>query len=311
VLDFHPLLSLSSSELGDLLTVIRIRVLGWLSRRGVIEDEAELGVIDQDFAAREPALTTLARASVSGLAPAGPEHRARPPLPLGGLPGVEVNAPLSVSELGFSLHAATTVRAGDARGRESLCKYVLRPAIAQERVHLLEDGLVRLVLRRPFKDGTVAIDLDPLSVLCRLAASVPPPRMHTVRFAGVLSAAHKWRSLVVPPVPDEEAADDQSAHEHRERPATHRCHYWSWARLLKRSLAVDGEKCDACGARMKLRTLVFAARSIERLLGHLGEPTELLPLSPARGPPFFKSRAVRRKMGELDAPERQVEMCGA
>jgi hypothetical protein len=33
---------------------------------------------------------------------------------------------------------------------------------------------VRIELRRPFRDGTVAIDLDPLSLLCRLAASVPP-----------------------------------------------------------------------------------------------------------------------------------------
>ena len=79
---------------------------------------------------------------------------------------------------------------------------------------------------------------------------------------------------------------------------------------MKRSLAVDSERCDACGARLKLRALVIAARSIERLLSHLGEPTELLLLSPARGPPFFKSRAVRRKMGELDAPQARLEMFG-
>jgi hypothetical protein len=147
-------------------------------------------------------------------------------------------------------------------------------------------------------------------VLCRLAASVPPPRMHTVRFAGVLSAAHKWRVRVVPPAPDEALADHQHTHQDTQRSATHRCHYWPWARLLKRSLAVDGDRCDACGARLKLRALVIAARSIERLLSHLGEPTELLPLSPARGPPFFKSRAVRRKMGELDAPQARLEMFG-
>jgi len=29
------------------------------------------------------------------------------------------------------------------------------------------------VLKHPFADGTVAIDLDPLSLLSRLAASVP------------------------------------------------------------------------------------------------------------------------------------------
>jgi len=34
--------------------------------------------------------------------------------------------------------------------------------------------------------------MDPLSLLCRLAASVPPPRHHTVRYAGVLAGASEW-----------------------------------------------------------------------------------------------------------------------
>jgi hypothetical protein len=80
----------------------------------------------------------------------------------------------------------------------------------------------------------------------------------------VLAAAHKWRSLVVPPVSPAELAEAEPAHEQPQRRATHRCH-WPWARLLKRSLGVDGDKCDACGAPMKLRALVIAARSIERL----------------------------------------------
>jgi hypothetical protein len=46
-------------------------------------------------------------AAVTGRLPAGPELRQRPPLTLRGQPGVEVTAPLSVAELGFSLHAAT------------------------------------------------------------------------------------------------------------------------------------------------------------------------------------------------------------
>jgi len=33
-------------------------------------------------------------------------------------------------------------------------------------------------------------------------------------------------------------------------------------------------------------------------------------LADPRGPPFFKSRAVRRKMGELDAPQARLEMFG-
>jgi hypothetical protein len=69
----------------------------------------------------------------------------------------------------------------------------------------------------------------------------------------------------------------------RERP---HCHYWRWAASLKRSLGIDGDKCDRCGARMKLRALVIAAANIARLLRHFGEPVDPPVLAPARGPPF-------------------------
>jgi hypothetical protein len=97
---------------------------------------------------------TLSAAAVSGLPPAGPELRRRPePVMLRGHPGVEVTAPLSVTEFGFSLHAATPAGGEDARGREALCKYVLRPPLAHERLSLLPDGLVGIQLRKPFRDG--------------------------------------------------------------------------------------------------------------------------------------------------------------
>jgi hypothetical protein len=37
----------------------------------------------------------------------------------------------------------------------------------------------------PFTER-IFVDLDPLSLLTRLCASVPPPRSHTTRYAGVL-----------------------------------------------------------------------------------------------------------------------------
>ena len=44
--------------------------------------------------------------------------------------------------------------------------------------------------------------------------------------------------------------------------------------------------------------LVMTSAGIERYLTWLGEPTEPPTLAPARGPPFFKSRVIRRRLGE-------------
>jgi hypothetical protein len=240
---------LDTAQVADLLQVVRARVLRHLSRTGVVEVADELYVLGDDFAEREPALAALARAAVSGMLPAGPERRSRPPLGLAGRPGVEIAAPLSVMELGFSLHAATTASGNDASAKEALVRYILRPPIAQERLTLLSDELVRIELRRPFRDGTVAIDLDPLSLLCRLAASVPPPKVHLVRYAGVLGAASKLRAQVVPPLLPSTAGVDVDATQNGaapERPPAHRSRYRPWAELLKRSFAADVETCERC-----------------------------------------------------------------
>jgi len=50
---------------------------------------------------------------------------------------------------GFTLHAATRAGALDARGREALLRYVLRPPIAQDWIEQGQDGLVRSSSRGP------------------------------------------------------------------------------------------------------------------------------------------------------------------
>jgi hypothetical protein len=184
------------------LVTLRVRLLRLLERRGVIErDGATEGftLLPSKAADPDPLLAQLTVAAVSGTLPAGPERRERPPLRR--VPEAEprVLGALCASDSGLSLHAATIAKRDDDAGKEALCRYLLRPPLAQDRVKLLGDAMVRIVLKRPFGDGNTAVDLDPLSLLCRLAASVPAPKFNTVRYGGVLAPASKWRSALVPP----------------------------------------------------------------------------------------------------------------
>jgi hypothetical protein len=76
---FHPLARLDDSDLADLLQVIRVRVLGFLERRAIIESSHELTLLDDGFAERDPALAQLATTAAARLLPEGPDMRQRQP----------------------------------------------------------------------------------------------------------------------------------------------------------------------------------------------------------------------------------------
>lgn len=48
----------------------------------------------------------------------------------------------------FNLHAARRVAANDKQGKEILCRYILRPPLANARLHLLADGNVTVEFTR-------------------------------------------------------------------------------------------------------------------------------------------------------------------
>ena len=58
-----------------------------------------------------------------------------------------------------------------------LCRYITRPAIANERLKRNRAGQVVLQLKSPYKDGTTHIVMEPLEFMERLAALVPRPRL--------------------------------------------------------------------------------------------------------------------------------------
>ena len=289
---FHALPHLSTRDVGSVLERAVRRIERFLKRRGLLRDDDHPPTCDADpdaaptLAQGHAALCTSAASGTSP--PAGPEFR-RKTTPLGPLASKSLHGgkPLCASLDHFTLHAATRAGALDARAREALVKYVLRPPIAQERVTPGPDGLVRLALKRPFADGTVAIDLDPLSLLARLAASVPAKGTHTVRYAGVLASASTLRARIVPVPPEVAPADGEES-----KPKKTGCRYRTWAELLA-ALGIDALACPKCAGRMRVLRLVREAHDIRNKLAAMGEATEPPARAPARGPPFWASRALR------------------
>ena len=58
---------------------------------------------------------------------------------------------------------------------EHLCRYITRPAIANERPSVNHAGQVVLELKTAYRDGTSHIVMSPLEFMQRLAALVPRP----------------------------------------------------------------------------------------------------------------------------------------
>jgi hypothetical protein len=88
---------------------------------------------------------------------------------------------------GFSLHADVAVPARRRDQLEKLCRYLVRPPLAGERLTESTGGQLLCHFRRPWRDGSTALLLDPLELLARLAALVPPPRRPLLAYHGLLA----------------------------------------------------------------------------------------------------------------------------
>src|SRR5664279_4168954 len=268
---FRALGRLKTDEVADVVQITKARVLKALQRRGVVRVRPEALEVDDALANRDPVLAQLAAAAVAGLPPAGPAERKREPLAMLTGGGIEIVGDLVVQDSGFNLHAKTRAGAVDDEARGRLLRYVLRPPLAQDRLAVLPDHRVRLTLKRPWSDGTYALEMDALALLARLASAVPPPKQHQTVYSGVLAAAAHWRPLIIPPAPADPSASAAPApaafnKAAKPPPTVKRCRYIKWAELLRLTFGLTVDQCPACGGRMKLRALVRDPESIERFL---------------------------------------------
>jgi hypothetical protein len=162
------------------LATISRRVRRVLRRQG-FDGDVDLTPADP-VTAESAALAGISSASIKGRVALGRRAGARvwrvgdePDAPW-----VFSSAPRHAHLDGFDLHANIAVPAGDRPRLEQLCRYLLRPAVAQERLRLLGDGRVLLTLKTAWADGTRHLLFEPLELLEKLAALTPRPRINLV-----------------------------------------------------------------------------------------------------------------------------------
>ena len=176
---------------------------------------------------------------------------------------------------------------------ENLCRYVARPTVATERLSMLGGGGILYRLRHRWRDGTSHVIFDPVDLIGKLAALVPPPRFNLVRYHGLLAPSARWRPCIVPAGKTDEytfsscpdcavkRAKKNAKEKNGQNPNMAHPRNYSWSGLMKRVFGLDVLKCDRCGGRMRILCAINPPDAIKKILDCLGLPSRSPPIFPA------------------------------
>ena len=252
----------SDAEVARVAERIHRRVARLAERRGLgpQTDPDEADALRRDA----PLLAELYSASISGRVATGPRagrRIARVGNEVDPEDGALPSGPCCASVGGFSVHAGVCVPARDRMRLERLARYAGRPPLATERLSLLPDGRLLYRLKRRWRDGTTHVIYEPLELMERLAALVPPPRFNVTRYYGVLAPAAAFRSQIIPqgkdPSPPPHAGCQSGVGIPEPDPGKIKkkrgCQprNYSWARLMECVFELDVLACPRCGGRMR------------------------------------------------------------
>jgi hypothetical protein len=138
-----------------LLSRILKRILRLLTRQGYLVEEQGMTYLAESDS--DLALAPLQSAACTYRIALGP-RAGRKILTLKTVPtqAGQSTTELCATEHGFSLHADVRCAANQRNQLERLCRYIARPAIANERLERNRAGDVVLQLKSPYQDGTTA-----------------------------------------------------------------------------------------------------------------------------------------------------------
>ena len=270
----------SDADVADVIQKISHRVLRKLRHLGYLEAglDSVVATGDDPLVEDAPELARTLAASVQQRIAFG-ERAGQKVRRLGAGFGSAGEAPMltgphCASVQGFSVHAHTQVPAHRRDELERLIRYTARGAVSLERLQADANGDLVSTFTHPWSDGTTGIRLAPLELLEKLAALVPLPHVHLVRYGGCL-APHSHLRGSVSPTPRQQGLDGEEVHTGTP--------YWLWARLLGRVFGLEMATCPFCRrGTLRIMAVITQGEVIRKILRHLKLSVDPPPIAPAR-----------------------------
>ncbi|HIK68645.1 MAG TPA: IS91 family transposase [Pseudomonadales bacterium] len=260
---FWPVKPPAPGDLDEITHKIARRVSRYLEQAGYLYRDAETEYLDL-VPDEDDAMNGIMGASITYRLAFG-TNAGKNALALQAVPTSDNRAKSSElvsKQSGFSMHAGVSCKSNQRKKLERLCRYITRPAIAEQRLSLASNGNVIVALKTPYDDGTSHVVLNPMEFMGRLAALVPKPRVNLTRFHGVFSPRSKLRAHAVPGKPEAESEQVSPS-------AIDKAYAMTWAQRLKRVFAIEIEKCEKCGGKVRVIASIEGPEVIEKILKHL------------------------------------------
>ena len=256
--------------------------MNMLTRQGHLVEEQGMTYL-ADIGADSP-LRSLQAASCTYRIAFGP-RAGQKVLSLRTVPGRDekTTATLCADAHGFSLHAGVRCGAHQRKRTRTAVPLHHPPRDRQRTAQAYWRGRCRAATqKRLARRHHAHFVMSPLEFMQRLAALVPRPRLHLIRFHGVLAPHAGLRAAIVPgPAQNTSEPADEHAHGAPAR--------MGWARLLKRVFEMDLEHCPHCGGALKVIAAIEEPAVIVKILTHLGLPARAPPRLPARPLSLFQA----------------------
>jgi hypothetical protein len=178
----------TSAELTQLTQTLARRIGRYLEGQGWLTQDAENSYLVGDVLEAGP-MEQLLGSSITYRIAIG-RQQGRKVFTLQTLPACDDSFDDGVGKVaGFSLHAGVAARADQRQKLERLCRYISRPAIAEQCLSLTPNGNARYQLKTPYRDGTTHVIFEPLDWMAHIPVRHPPGDLRSSQSA-ILPIGH-------------------------------------------------------------------------------------------------------------------------